>query len=193
MMGLTELMQCTGCRNPMLAQAWREKIEAAMVAYDITTKLRKAAFLARVGHESGGLLYTSELWGPTPAQTHYEERKGLGNTQPGDGRLFKGHGLIQVTGRANHRRMTARLRAKFPDMDVPDFEVHPELLAQFEWAAYSAADFWDDNNLNKWADAGDFDGVCDVINMGRKTSRLGDANGWAESLALYNKALEVLE
>lgn len=100
--------------------------------------------------------------------------------------------MIQVTGRNNHARARDRLRTKFPGRDVPDFEVDPEALALPEWAALSAADFWNAHSLNKWADAGDFDGVSDIINRGRKTSKQGDANGYNDRLVRYNKALEVL-
>lgn len=164
----------------------------AMAEYGIDTPARQAAFLAQVCAESGSLRYTSELWGPTPTQTRYEGRADLGNTQAGDGKRFRGHGLIQTTGRFNHARVRDRLRAKFPDRNVPDFEVNPELLADVEWAAVSAADFWDEHNLNKWADAADIDGVSDMINRGRKTAAIGDANGYAERLAAYNRAKEVL-
>lgn len=164
----------------------------AMAEYGIDTPERQAAFLAQVCAESGSLRYTSELWGPTPTQTRYEGRADLGNTQPGDGKRFRGHGLIQTTGRFNHARVRDRLRAKFPDRNVPDFEVSPELLADVEWAAVSAADFWDEHNLNKWADAGDLDGVSDMINRGRKTAAIGDANGYAERLAAFDRAKEVL-
>ena len=89
--------------------------------------------------------------------------------------------------------MRDRLRAKFPDRkDVPDFEACPALLAQGEWAALSAADFWDDHDINAFADLDDFDGSCDKVNRGRKTSRVGDANGWAERLALHQVARRVL-
>lgn len=187
-----QLQVATGCPRLALAAMWLPEIEMAMGAYNIDSPLRKAAFLAEIGHESGGLRYTTELWGPTPAQRRYEGRKDLGNTEPGDGSKFPGHGLIQVTGRYNHARVRDRLRAKFPGMNVPDFEANPKALAEMRWAALSAADFWDDHGLNKWADLGDFDGVSDIINRGRKTAPEGDANGYADRLVRYKKALEVL-
>lgn len=123
------------------AALWAGHLTEAMAEYGIITPENQAAFLAQIGHESGGLVYVTELWGPTPAQQRYEGRVDLGNTEPGDGFRFRGHGLIQVTGRANHARARDRLREKFPD--VPDFEAEPDLLAERVWAALSAADFWD--------------------------------------------------
>ena len=181
---------CTGATAPQ-ANLFLPDLTAAMEAYGIDTPLRKAAFLAQIGHESGGLRWLHELWGPTPAQRRYEGRKDLGNTQTGDGKKYRGHGLIQVTGRFNHARARDRLRERWGD-DVPDFEVRPDLLAQPQWAAYSAADFWESAGCNKYADASDFDGVSDVINRGRKTAPVGDANGYPARVALYKKALEVL-
>lgn len=157
-----------------------------MARYGIDTPQRQAHFLAQIGHESGGLRYTTELWGPTPAQQRYEGRADLGNTQPGDGSLFRGHGLLQITGRANH----ARARDRLPG--APDFEQYPALLAQPEWAALSAAQFWDEHGLNKWADAGDVDGVSDLINRGHKTAAVGDANGYAERARLTEQGLACL-
>ncbi len=67
------------------------------------------------------------------------------------------------------------------------------MLGQTEWAALSAADFWDMKGLNTVADSGNFDAVCDIINRGRVTPAVGDSNGWAERKALYDVALvEVL-
>ena len=188
-----QLAACTGCRSASLAESWLKYIAPAMALYGIDTPQRQAYFLAQIGHESGGLRYTSELWGPTPTQARYEGRADLGNTQPGDGALFRGHGLIQVTGRANHARMRDRLRKRFGvTREVPDFEAFPELLAQPEWAALSAADFWDDHDLNTWADMESVDGVSDVINKGRKTRAEGDANGFAERAALTAAGLKAL-
>jgi putative chitinase len=74
-------------------------LAAKMAAAAITTPLRQAHFLAQLGHESGELRYTEEL----ASGDAYEGRRDLGNTVPGDGRRFKGRGLIQLTGRANYQ------------------------------------------------------------------------------------------
>lgn len=185
-----QLAACTGCKSLALAESWLPQIEAAMAAYGIDTPQRQAYFLAQIGHESGGLHYTTELWGPTEAQKRYEGRADLGNTRPGDGSLFRGHGLIQVTGRANHAHERDRLRLKFPD--APDFEEYPALLAQPQWAALSAADFWNSRGLNAGADAGDVDWISDVINRGHRTEAVGDTNGFADRAALSTAALAAL-
>lgn len=82
-------------------------LNRAMERCQINTPAHQAAFLAQIGHESGQLKWVKEIWGPTPAQSCYEGRKDLGNTEPGDGRQFFGRGLIQVTGRENYRRTGA--------------------------------------------------------------------------------------
>lgn len=187
-----QLAACVGCGSLSRAAVWVGYIEHAMQAYGIESSLEQAAFLANIGHESMGLQYPTEIWGPTPAQERYEGRADLGNTQPGDGKLYRGHGLIQVTGRSNHARVRDRLRAKFPGRSIPDFEADPGALAAPEWAALSAADFWVDHRIGERANAGDFDGVCDLINRGHKTLKEGDANGYSDRLERYHIARRVL-
>jgi putative chitinase len=181
-MDAVTLGRCTGALLDR-ARLFAEPLSAAMAFYSIDTPIRQAMFLANVGHESGHLNYTTELWGPTQVQKGYEGRKDLGNTQAGDGPRYRGHGLIQTTGRANHAAARDRLRKRFAG--VPDFEAEPTKLAEFQWACLSAADYWDMCGLNGWADKDDFDGVCDLINRGRKTQATGDSNGWNERVKLY--------
>jgi len=57
-------------------------------------------------------------------------------------------------------------------------------LEQAEWAAKSAAWFWNSRNLNALADAGDFVGLTRRIN--------GGTNGLAERQEFYQRALKVL-
>jgi len=157
---LESALGCTRERAALFAGA----LDEACLAYEITTAARLAHFLAQVGHESGALTHVREVWGPTPAQTRYEGRLDLGNTQPGDGRRYMGRGLLQTTGRSNHRVLRDRLRGK--GIDAPDFEAAPELLEQPKWAAMSAADYWDMRNINRMADADDFEAITRAINGG---------------------------
>lgn len=165
------LIAATGC-TPARSATYAPLLAEVFQRYSINTPQRQARFLAQVGHESLGLLYTRELWGPTPAQVRYEGRVDLGNTRPGDGKRYMGRGLIQTTGRANYRNLTTRLRAA-PDLTaVPDFEAAPELLEQPRWAALSAGDFWAMKSLNAIADSGDFVLLTKRINGG--TNGLAD-------------------
>lgn len=151
------LSAAVGC--PILRAAkWCDALNAAMAEYGITTPKRQAAFLAQIGHESGGLLYVRELWGPRPAQIRYEGRKDLGNTVEGDGFRYRGRGLIQVTGRDNYRRCGDAL-------GLP-LEKYPEQLEIPENAARSAGWYWKTHGCNEIADAGDFRQLTRRINGG---------------------------
>ena len=146
-----------------------------MAEFEINTPQRQAMFLAQIGHESGGLKWTTEIWGPTPAQARYEGRKDLGNVQPGDGYKFRGRGLIQTTGRANYTRTGTALTL--------DLLNKPELLTLPVNAAMSAAYFWESNGLNELADTGSVERVTRRVN--------GGTNGLADRQALYAAAVKV--
>ena len=156
------LAACTGCKNPALAEKYAFFLSATMVEFDITTPQRQAAYLAQLGHESGGLVYFSEVWGPTDAQKRYEPPGDLafrlGNTNPGDGRRFAGRGPIQITGRWNYMMVGPKLGL--------DLESHPELLDDPETACRSSGAFWRWKGCNTFADSGDFVGLTRRINGG---------------------------
>lgn len=182
---LEQLASATGA-GMVRAQGWLPHIQHTLDAFEINTPARAAAFLAQIGHESAGLRFTTEIWNPAQvdAQGRYEGRADLGNTQPGDGFKFRGHGLIQVTGRANHAAARDCLRVKFGPR-VPDFEVEPHRLAEPEWAALSAGEYWWRHGLNALADAGDFARITRRIN--------GGTNGQADRLARLATASNVLK
>lgn len=168
------LAEAAGAK-PARAEVYAFDLMAACAYYGITTVDRLAAFLAQVGHESGGLRYVREI----ASGAAYEGRKDLGNIQPGDGERFAGRGLIQTTGRANYARVRDRLRARLA-VDVPDFEADPAALEEPKWAAWSAADYWDMCGLNALADAGDFEAITRKIN--------GGLNGQDDRLKRWEKA-----
>lgn len=169
------------------AELWVAPILGCFQFAWLRTRETKAAFLAQIGHESGGLRYVKEIWGPTPAQSRYEGRADLGNTQPGDGKRYMGRGLLQVTGRANYAALSHRFSAdQFIGLGAPDFVQHPEALEQPKWAALSAADYWANRNLNRFCTPGAvrFIALTRAINGGR--------NGLADRQARYVRAFAAL-
>jgi putative chitinase len=168
-------MACTGARWDR-ACTFAPLLTAAMAEFGIDTEARQAAFLAQVGHESGGLHWMVELWGPTAAQARYEGRADLGNTESGDGYRFRGRGLIQTTGRANYAAVGAALGF--------DLLAEPEKLGEPELACRSAAWYWQAHNLNAFADAGDFETLTKRIN--------GGLTGYEQRMSLWEAAKEAL-
>lgn len=168
------------------AALWAPVLRPALQLADITTPRRLAHWLGQIGHESGRLRYVREIWGPTPQQARYEPAtrlsRVLGNVRTGDGKRYMGRGLIQVTGRANHGHTTARARELVGEA-APDFVEAPALLETPEWAALSAAIYWRDRGLNRWADADD------LLTLTRRIN--GGTNGLADRQAIYTQSLAV--
>lgn len=176
-----ELQSVLGVSSKVAMQ-WLQPLNESCVLADITTREQAAAYLAQLGHESGCLKYTEEIWG-TAQQLKYELphnlAKTLGNTQVGDGLKYKGRGLLQITGRANYRACTLGLRKYLKN--VPDFELEPKLLATEEYAALSAGLYWRTHKLNLYVDRYDFIGLTRRIN--------GGTNGLAHRQSLYVQGL----
>jgi putative chitinase len=122
--------------------------------FSINTPLRQAHFLAQCLHESDGL-HTTEEYASGAA---YERRADLGNTKPGDGRRFKGRGIIQLTGRANYARASADLHI--------DFVNNPKLAGEAPWCYITAGLFWNWKGLNRYADDDDIETITRKINGG---------------------------
>lgn len=134
--------------------------------------LRFAHFFAQLGHESGGFRYMEEI----ASGQAYEGRKDLGNTQPGDGRRFKGRGPIQLTGRANYRDYGRRLGI--------DLENHPEIAALPSLGMMTACAYWTVKGLNAFADKDD------VLTITRRIN--GGTNGISDRRARLGAMKELL-
>lgn len=135
------------------ANTFAVPITDAMAEFGIDTPQRMSAFVSQLAHESGSLLYTREI----ADGSAYEGRVDLGNTEPGDGKLFRGRGLIQITGRAN---TLACLRALGRSTDELVY------LEQTVGASRSAAWFWSTRGLNVFADADEYGALTRRINGG---------------------------
>ena len=171
-------------RNSYVSQ-WYEAISSILPEYEINTPQRVAAFLAQCAHESGGFVFlkenlnykaaslrkvfpkyfpddaTASAYANKPeriANRVYANRMGNGPEDSGDGWRYCGRGLIQLTGKDNYTFFAASI-------DVP-VEEASEYLQTFEGAVQSACFFWEQNNLNKWADSGDILTLTKRINGG---------------------------
>lgn len=171
-------------KNPH-ANQWYEALQQLLPDYDINTPLRVAHFLAQTAHESGNYVFVQEnlnyraaslrkvfpKYFPTDelaaqyankpqmiANRVYANRMGNGDEASGDGWRYRGRGLIQLTGRDNYTFFAGSLG--IPIEEAADY------MSTFEGAAQSACFFWEQNNLNRFADANDVRGLTRAINGG---------------------------
>jgi putative chitinase len=154
MISSTQLRAAMPFANVDRIAAFIHPLNDACDEFGITTPIRQAAFLSQVAHESGSLKYTLEL----ASGDAYENRPDLGNRQPGDGRLYRGRGLIQVTGRANYAACGMALQLNLIES--------PELLEAPAAAARSAGWFWQSKGLSRLADEDKFGAITKAINGG---------------------------
>lgn len=189
-------------------------LNRAMARWKIDSRVRQAAFLAQVGHESGQLRNLVEnlnyrvdrirqigqgsavgsRWRSLVPRA--DELGGkpehFGNAvyggRMGNGPESSGDGF-RYRGRGL-LQVTGRnnYRAVASGLGLP-LEAQPELLEQPEHAAQSAAWWWTTHGLNEMADAGRIRDIGSVINTGQP-GRV--PNGAAERKALYDLALKVL-
>jgi putative chitinase len=188
-------------KNPYL-DYWYNAICQILPVYEIDTPERVAAFLAQCAHESGNFRFlkenlnykaeslvkvfpkyfpdmgTAKQYEKKPekiANRVYGNRMGNGDESTGDGFRYMGRGLIQLTGKNNYTIFAASI-------DTPLEEI-PEYLQTFEGAVQSACWFWEQNNLNKEADARDIKTMTKKIN--------GGFIGLEDRIKHYNHALHL--
>lgn len=197
---LRAIMPSAGTR----AAIYLTPLNVAMGMCSISASVKRVIpFLAEVGHESGDLLYSAEIWGPAqvPEQRGYRDR--MGNDKPeavaiaraagysDPGQYFRGMGPIQVTGFDNQCEIADHYGVPRISMGI--------WLRTPEGGCKASAYFWQKHGLNELADtdnwddvADEFDAMSDIINRGHRTPRLGDSNGWLDRLAHYERAKRVL-
>lgn len=151
---------------------YAQELTAAMIEGKITTVTRAAAFLGQIAHESGDLRWMIEQ----DDGLKYEGRSDLGNTHKGDGSRYKGRGPLQLTGRANYRRVGDALGLPLEDQ--------PDMAAQTNIGFRVAIYYWTTHHLNEVADRLDYVGITRAIN--------GGMNGLSMRLIKTTLALGVL-
>ena len=159
------------------AERYITPLNQAMGEFQINVRLRKAAFLAQVAHESGELAWFHEFASGMAYDLSRNPRKAreLGNVRPGDGPRYKGRGPIQLTGRSNYRACGRALGL--------DLEGNPEIAVEPRIAFRTAGWFWSTRHLNVLADQQNFRQITRRIN--------GGYTHHAERVKFYERALRV--
>jgi len=100
------------------------------VAYALATAYHETAHTMQPVKEYGGTAYYTRMYdirGNRP-----KKAKELGNLNPGDGAKYAGRGYVQLTGKTNYAKATAKLQALGIDVDLvanPDRAMEPGIAA----------------------------------------------------------------
>lgn len=170
------------------AAKWTTPLSLAMAEFAIADPLRRAHFLAQLGHEScdltrtdenlhysAGRLFTGPLKAHFPtveianqyaaagpaaiANRAYAGRHGNGDEASGDGWRYRGGGPPQLTFKDNYARAGRALGL--------DLIAKPELVRTDALVGARVAGwFWDSHGLGPLADADDLEGITKVWNGG---------------------------
>lgn len=184
------------------ASEWYDLLNSILPEYDINTIPRIAAFMAQTAHESAdytcleeNLNYKAqrlcEIW-PTRfsrvsaekvcgnpemiANIAYANRMGNGDAISGDGYLYRGRGIIQLTGKTNYINMAT-------SMAIPLDEL-VKSANESEMALRIACHFWKYNGCNAFADKKMITRITKIIN--------GGSIGITERKTKFNTALNIL-
>ena len=192
-------------KNPYLDH-WYSDLSQLLPDYEINTAQRIAGFLAQCTHESNDFTALKENLNYRAASlrklfpTHFEtdeiandyasrpnkqeaianrlycNRMGNGDEASGDGYRYCGRGLIQITGKDNYFWFAASVQITAEEAS--------QYMQTFEGACQSACWFWENNNLNQFADSGD------IITMTKRIN--GGTIGLDDRKARYAKIMKIL-
>ena len=195
---------------PERAALFASVLDEALEKADVYTNRRIRHFLAQVMEETGalrGLVESTNYRDPERldqlflnvqgvdharrliaagpeaiGNTIYANKNGNGGVASGDGFRYRGRGFLQITGRANYRRIGALVGMPLED--------DPDLLGQPVPAAQAAAAYWKARAINVPADADDVSAVTFLVNgparlhLAERTAWLGKAKAiWADAVA----------
>lgn len=181
--------------------------QAVLDSWGISASPRRVVqFLAQVLHESLALTLEYEnldygaarlaaVWplrfrplGPLdPAAYAHNPRKlanlvygkRMGNQAADDGYLYRGRGLLQLTGKDSYARATRALATRVAK--GPDFVAHPDAVLDPAWCLPAAAAIWEDKGCNELADGDDLAELTRRINGAE--NGLADRDAWCRAAA----------
>lgn len=180
-----------------------ESLLKILANFQINTKMRIVYFISQMHHESGGFRFLTEnlnysaerlrqvfpkyfkTLALAQAYEHrpvkianrvYANRLGNGNEASGDGFKYRGHGIIQLTGKANYAEIGKKIGI--------DLVNNPDLASSGATAWIIASQYWHDKALNGFADKNDLSSITRKIN--------GGLNGYHDRKFWFNKYFTLL-
>lgn len=205
MLTASSFQRATGVSNA-LRDAWYPHIAASLSAFQISTPLRQAHFLAQTGHESAGFLKVEEglnysenaLTAKFGKRITAEQARAYGRNamHPANQKMIasiiyanrNGNGDVNSGDGYRYRgrgliQITgkANYEALVKQLGA-DVVANPDLLLGYRFAAMSAAAWWKNHGLNELADSDDVTRITRVINGGTnglddRKSRLSKSKG----------------
>lgn len=186
-----------------LSYKWLIPLNECFLKYNINTPERIAGFVGQCQHESLNFTVLQEnlnysavgltrtwpsrfnaelatLYARNPgmiASSVYADRMGNGDEASGEGWIYRGRGLIQLTGKQMYVLCGFALEV--------DLVQEPDLLLQEKYAVLSAGWYWWNNDLNRFCDKQDWRGLTRAIN--------GGYNGLDDRLKKIDKVLVILQ
>lgn len=151
-------------------------IEAALDRRGVYSPLSAVAAISTIAVETGRFYPIREQGGPTYLTNLYENRKDLGNVNPGDGARYCGRGFIQITGRANYTRFGSEIGK--------DLAANPDLALDPSIAADILALFFHERHIPEYADQQNWEMVRRRVN--------GGLTGWQRFIDAVTKLITAL-
>ncbi len=205
MLTASSFQRATGVSNS-LRDTWYPHIAASLSAFQISTPLRQAHFLAQTGHESAGFLKVEEglnysenaLTAMFGKRITAEQARAYGRNamHPANQKMIasiiyanrNGNGDVNSGDGYRYRgrgliQITGKANYESLVKQLgADVVANPDLLLGYRFAAMSAAAWWKNHGLNELADSDDVTRITRVINGGTnglddRKSRLSKSKG----------------
>ena len=170
-----QLAEIWGCAVNQITDSEIEDLNLCLHEFAIITPERIRHFLAQGSHETGCGRWLIEL---DPGD-YLEGREDLGNTSPGDGKLYRGAGFLQLTGKFNYEILARRMNDERVMIGGAEYVsgVYP---------FSSAGIWWEQNLMNAFIDNG---ATCKEV-----TRRVnGGYNGLDHRQELYEICRRVIQ
>lgn len=162
----------------------RDHSDSRWLAYMLATVFHETARTMQPIRERGGAAYFRRMYDPEGARPHVA--RALGNTEPGDGARFCGRGFVQLTGRANYRRMAELTGHDL--VDDPDKAMAPAIATEILFEGMIGGHFTGHalgDHFN--AETADWNGARRIVNG---TDRAAEIAGYGRA---FHAAAELLD